>query len=324
MSRLITLDRIKKARQELPAVIRWTPVLPLARDLPEVGCETLFLKAENLQVTGAYKPRAAFTILNALSADVRSKGVVMSSSGNFAQAFAYAGASGGVPVAVVMPEQTSPYKVDATRGCGAEVCFCENSLARQPTVERISKERGMTAINTWEDPMTIAGHGTLGLEILDDLPEVEQVLVPVGSAGLAAGIAAAVKESRPDVRVVGVQPERANAAYISLQKGEPTTIDDWDSMADGLAPVRPGDLPFRHIQEYLDGIVLITEQDIAAAFRTMLHRTKILAEPSGAVAPAAYLTGKVDLDRKTVAIVTGGNLTQEVMDKMMAMRPQQP
>ncbi len=316
---LITLDQIKSAQEELPEVVRRTPILPLSRDPSETGRETFFLKAENLQVTGAYKPRAAFTILNALPNNSRKRGVVISSSGNFAQAFAYGGACQDIPVVVVMPKQTSPYKVNATRKYGAEVLFCENSITRQPTVERISKERGMTAVNTWEDPMTIAGHGTLGLEILDDLPTVEQILVPVGSAGLAAGIATAVKKSRPDVKVVGVQPERANAAYVSLQRGEPTTIDYWDSIADGLAPVRPGNLPFRHIQEYLDGIVLITERDIATTFLSLLHLGKILAEPSGAVAPAAYLTNKVDLTRKTVAIVSGGNLTQAVMDKMVGI-----
>lgn len=316
---LITLDQIKCAREALPKVIRRTPILPLPRDPSKTGRETLFFKAENLQVTGAYKPRAAFTILNTLPNDARKMGVVISSSGNFAQAFAYGGTCQDIPVVVVMPNQTSSYKVNATRGYGAEVFFCEDSIARQPTVERISKERGMTAVNTWEDPMTIAGHGTLGLEILDDLPTVEQILVPVGSAGLAAGIATAVKKSRSDVSVIGVQPERANAAYVSLQRGEPTTIDYWDSMADGLAPIRPGDLPFRHIQEYLDDIVLITERDIAKAFRSLLHLGKILAEPSGAVAPAAYLANKVDITKETVAIVSGGNLTQGVMDKMIEM-----
>jgi threonine dehydratase len=319
LSRLITLDEIRQSRKNLPAFIRRTPILPIGGDPAETGREGLFVKAENLQVTGAYKPRAAFSILNAVSPKARTAGVVMSSSGNFAQAFAYAGASMGVPVVVVMPEGTSPYKIDAARGYGAEVCFCRDTLDRQPTVERIARERGMTAIDTWEHPMTVVGHGTLGLEILEDLPDVEQVLVPVGSAGLAAGIATAVKESRPGVKVIGVQPERANAAYVSLQRGEPVTIDDWDSIADGLAPRRPGDLPFRHIRKYLDGIVLIAEADIASTFRTLLFRGKVLAEPAGAVAPAAFLTDKVDTACKTIALVTGGNLTEAVMRKMLEM-----
>lgn len=317
---LVTLADIQAARARLPDLVRRTPILPLSRHSAEVGQETLFLKAENLQVTGAYKVRAAFTVLDTLAPAERARGVVLTSSGNFAQAFALAGKMMGVSIIVVMMDRTSSYKVDATRGYGAEVVFCGNdALARQPTVERLAKERGMTAIDTWEEPAIVAGHGTIGLEIIEDLPEVAQVLVPVSSGGVAAGVATAVKQSRPDVRVIGVQPERANAAYVSLQRGEPTTIDYWDSMADGLSAVRPGAYPFRHLQAYLDEIVLISEQQIAEAFRTLLFRAKLVGEPAGVVATAAFLSGKVDQSVKTVACLTGGNLTQAVMQKMLAM-----
>ncbi len=322
VDRLITLDEIKRARGALPPEVRRTPILPFSADSAGIGRENLFLKAENLQVTGAYKVRAAFTILNALSPEERGRGVVLTSSGNFAQAFGFAGARMGAPILVVMLDRTSPYKVAATRGYGAEVVFCgEDALARQPTVERIAAERGMTAIDTWEEPMATAGHGSLGLEIIEDFPDVETVLVPVSSGGVAAGVAAAIKETRPGIRVIGVQPERANAAYVSLQKGEPTAIDYWDSMADGLSAVRPGAFPFRHLQKYLDEIVLITEEDIAASFRSLLFRAKITAEPAGAVAAAAFLSGKVDTSQKTVAAVTGGNVTAEVVAKMLKMSP---
>jgi threonine dehydratase len=317
---LITLADIQAARPRLPAIVRRTPILPLSRDSSEVGRETLFLKAENLQVTGAYKVRAAFTVLDALTPAQRTRGVVLTSSGNFAQAFALAGKIMGVSIVVVMMDRTSSYKVDATRGYGAEVVFCGNdALARQPTVERLAKERGMTAIDTWEEPLIVAGHGTIGLEIVEDFPEVAQVLVPVSSGGVAAGVATAVKQSRPEVRVIGVQPERANAAYVSLQRGEPTTIDYWDSIADGLSAVRPGAYPFRHLQAYLDEIVLISEQQIAEAFRTLLFRAKLLGEPAGVVAAAAFLSSKVDQGRKTVACLTGGNLTAQIMEKLLSM-----
>lgn len=320
---LITLEDIRAARTRLPDIVRRTPILPLSRDSVEVGQETLYLKAENLQVTGAYKVRAAFTVLNTLAPAQRSRGVVLTSSGNFAQAFALAGKIMGVSIVVVMMDRTSSYKVDATRAYGAEVVFCGNdALARQPTVERVAKKRGMTAIDTWEEPPIVAGHGTIGLEIIEDLPAVAQVLVPVSSGGVAAGVAAAVKESRPDVKVIGVQPERANAAYVSLQRGEPTTIDYWDSMADGLSAVRPGEYPFRHLQAYLDEIVLISEQQIAEAFRTLLFRAKLVGEPAGVVAPAAFLAGKVDQSVKTVACLTGGNLTEASMQKMLTMAAQ--
>jgi threonine dehydratase len=177
----------------------------------------------------------------------------------------------------------------------------------------------MTAIDTWEERPIAMGHGSIGLEIVEDMPLVETVLVPVSSGGVAAGIAAAVKLRRPDVRVVGVQPENANAAYVSMQRGEPTTINHWDSIADGLSAVRPGAFPFRHLQTFMDEIVLVSERDIAVAFRTLLFRSKILAEPAGAVAAAAFLSGRVPQDRRTVAAVTGGNVTEAMVAQMLEM-----
>ena len=178
---------------------------------------------------------------------------------------------------------------------------------RQPTVERLAVERGMTAIDTWEEPPITAGHGTIGLEVVEDFPDVQQVLVPVSSGGCAAGIATAVKERRPDVKVIGVQPERANAAYVSLEGGAPPTIDYWVSIADGLSAVRPGAFPFLHLQRYLDDIVLIREEDIANSFCILRDRAKIIGEPAG-VGPLrpAFLAGKVDTSLTTVAVVNGG------------------
>lgn len=291
---LATLADIEAARARLPEVVRRTPILPLARGAAEVARERLFVKCENLQVTGAYKVRAVFTLLHALSDAERKRGVVLTSSGNFAQAFAFAGTLMHVPTVVVMMDRTSPYKVEASRNYGAEVVFCgTDALARQPTVERIAAERGMTAIDVWEEAPIIAGHGSIGLEIIEDCPDVEQVLVPVSSGGLAAGVAAAVKQRRPEVKVIGVQPERANAAYVSRRLGRPTAIDYWDSIADGLSAVRPGEYPFAHLQRYLDDIVLISEQDIANAFYTLLVRGKLLGEPAGVVASAAFLAGRL-------------------------------
>lgn len=317
---LITLDDIERVRDRLPPSVRRTPIIPLSRESKEVGGERLFLKAENLQVTGAYKPRAAFSVLQSLSAEQRARGVVLTSSGNFAQAFAFAGAELNVPIVVVMLDRASPFKVEATRGYGAEVVFCgSDPLARQPTVEGIARDRGMTAIDSWEEPPIAMGHGSIGLEIVEDRPDVECVLVPVSSGGLAAGIAAGIKLRRPDVRVVGVQPARANAAYLSLQQGGPVTINNWDSIADGLSAVRPGAFPFRHLQRYLDEIVLVDERDIARSFCTLLFRAKVLAEPAGAVAAAAFLTGKVDQSRVTIALISGGNVTEEMVRHMLEM-----
>ncbi len=169
----------------------------------------------------------------------------------------------------------------------------------------------MTVIDTWEERAIIAGHGTLGLEILEDRSDIEQILVPVSSGGMAAGVAAAVKQLAPQVRVIGVQPVGANAAYLSLAAGQPVSIDHWNTIADGLSARRPGEYPFAHLQRYLDEIVLVEERDIAIAHMQLRRRAKIIAEPAGAVSVAAYLSGRVDVNRRTVAVVSGGNLSDE-------------
>jgi len=319
MSLLVDFKDMQDARARLHKTVRHTPIVPLARNATEVGAEKLYIKCENLQVTGAYKVRAAFTMLDRLSAAQKTKGVVLASSGNFAQGFAYAGRLMGIPIAVVMLNETSPYKLDATREHGAEVVFCKDALARQPMVEEVAAARGMTAIDTWEEYWITAGHASLGIEMCEDLADVEQVLVPVSSGGVAGGVAAAVKHLRPDVRVIGVQPERANAAYVSRQAGTPTAIDYWDSIADGLSARRPGERPFAHLQAYIDDIVLVSEADIGRAFVTLLERGKLMGEAAGVVAASAFLADKVDTSLKTLAALTGGNLTQDSAEKLRAL-----
>ena len=259
-------------------------------------------------------------MLRCLSELERKRGIVLASSGNFAQAFAFAGAQLGVSVVVVMLDQTSTYKVTATQELGAEVVFCgRDALNRQPTVDAIAGDRDITAIDTWEHPSVIAGHGSIGLEVIEDAPEVEQILVPVSSGGVAAGIATAVKLSAPHIRIIGVQPEGANAYFLSRKAGKPVTLSRWDTIADGLSARFPGVYPFHHLQEYLDDVVLVSEKDIAASFRSLLFRGKLLVEPAGAVAAAAFFSGKVDRDRTTVAAVTGGNVTAETVQTLLSL-----
>jgi threonine dehydratase len=314
----ITLGKIVDAHERMAPPVRVTPILPVARSSGEVGRERLFLKAENLQVTGSYKARAAFHILRSLDDERRRRGIVMSSSGNFAQAFAYAGPVVGSPVAIVMPDYTADVKVRSTRDYGAQVVLCPTFADRDPTVERLAADQGMIALHSFEDPEVPIGHAGIGLEILEQVPDVETVLIPISSGGLAAGIAVAIKENRPDVKVLGVQPEGGNAAYVSWQAGEVRTIEHWDSMADALSGRRPGVLPFRYLQRYLDDILLVTEEAIAEAVRTILFRTKTLAEPGGATAAAAFLDGLVDNDRVTVAIASGGNIQPVILEKILA------
>ena len=314
---LVTLDDIRRVRQQVAPYVRRTPIVPFARDASEIGHERLFLKLDNLQVTGAFKPRAAFAVLQSLTSEERARGVVLTSSGNFAQAFGYAGRLMSSPVVVVMLRQSSPYKINAAKAFGVQVVLVDDALKRQAFVEEVAKEKGMTAIDSWEHPFVTRGHGCLGLEIMEQLPDVETVLMPVSSGGGAAGVATAVKLARPQVKVIGVQPRRANAAQLSLQEGRPVTIDHWDSIADGLSARYPGAYPFRHLREYLDDIVLIEEEDIREAFRSLLLRGKVVAEPAGAVASAGFLSGKVDLDGKTVACVTGGNVTEALVRSLL-------
>jgi threonine dehydratase len=316
MTQEINLHNIRQTRAALPACIRRTPLVPLQ---PSGADLQLHVKAENLQITGAHKPRAAFAVVGSLPPERLRCGIVLASSGNFARAFAFAGRQLGFKVVVVMLDRTSSYKVEAAREYGAEVVFCgTDALARQPTVEAIARERSMTAVDTWEEPSIVSGHGSIGLEILEDFPDVETVLVPVSSGGGAAGIAMAIKECKPRVHVVGVQPERANAAFVSLQAGIPTTIDYWDTMADSLSAVRPGNYAFRLLQKYLDGIVLVSETEIASAIKTLLMRGKLLAEPAGAVSTAAFLSRRVEQNRCTVAVLTGGNIALPTFREIIA------
>jgi threonine dehydratase len=310
----ITLEEIRAASKAFPAVVRKTPVLPFASSLKEIGSERLLLKLENCQAIGAFKVRAAFAMIAALTPEQRSQGIVFASSGNFAQAFALAGKHFDVRTRAVMLSTTSPYKIEAARALGAQVdLFNGPALERQARVAEYGQASGMTVIDTWEERAIVAGHGTLGLEILDDVPDVEQILVPVSSGGLAAGVAAAVKQAAPQVRVIGVQPKEANAAYLSLAAGHPVAIDHWHSIADGLSARRPGEYPFIHLQRYLDKIVLVEEQEIAIAHVMLRRRAKTIAEPAGAASVAAFLAKHVDVSRQTVAIVSGGNLTDETM-----------
>jgi threonine dehydratase len=310
----VTLQDIEAAAAGLPAVVRRTPLLPCALVPTEIAAERLFLKLENLQVTGAFKVRAAFTVVASLSSQQRKRGIVLASSGNFAQAFALAGRHYGIPITVVMLATTSPYKIDATTALGAQVdLFAGPALARQQRVEELGRLSGMTVIDTWEEPSIVAGHATIGREILQDMPDVEQVLVPVSSGGMAAGVAAAIKLMAPGVRVIGVQPAGANAAWLSMKAGHPVSIDTWSSIADGLSARRPGEYPFSHLQRFLDDIVLVEESDIGAAHVALRRCANVVAEPAGAVAAAAFIAKRIDVARRTVAVVSGGNLTDATL-----------
>lgn len=314
---MITLSEINTAQQNLPPEIIRTPII-FSNDLAERLQTQIFLKAENLQVTGSYKSRAAFTILNNLTPAQKQKGAALSSSGNFAGGFAFMGRLLDVPTTVVMMEKTAPFKVEKARRYGAEIVMCENRFeARFETLDRLQQERGLKSMNHFEDPLVIAGHGTIGLEILQDLPNAEVILVPISSGGLIAGIATAVKALNPQVKVIGVQPEGSKAAYLSYKAGCVQSIKSVDTVCDALVSTQPGNLPFAHIREYVDDIVVVSEESVKRAVALLFETAKLVVEPSGAVGIAALLTGVVSAKGKVVNLLSGGNISEDKFVKIL-------
>ncbi len=306
---MVALEEIEKARKELPSDIVYTPLVRAEAISDQVGAKVQ-LKTENLQVTGSYKSRAAYTILNRLSDGQKKRGAAISSSGNFAAAFGYMGQLLGIPTTIVMMEKTSPYKVDRTRKFGTEVVICENrNQARWEALEKLEAEQGITAINTWEYSDVVIGHGSIGVEIMDQAPDVEVVLVPISSGGLIAGIATAVKTLKPAVQVIGVQPEGSQAMYQSFQKKELCEVPEPTTVCDALVAPRPGGLPFELVKKYVDDVVLVSDEQAIDAIRILISTTKLVVEPGGAVGVAAMLNGAVDVKgKKVVALLSGGNI----------------
>lgn len=310
---LVTLEQIRQARAALPPQIVRTPLL-VSEDLGEVAGAPVWLKAENLQVTGSYKARATYTMLANLPPEQRERGAAISSSGNFASAWAYMGRLLGIPTAVVMQEKTSPLKIEKTRRYGAEVILCPNDFdARWRTLFALEPERGIKAINTFEYPDVIRGHGTIGLEMVEDLEDVDTVVVPVSSGGLIAGVATAVKELRPSARVVGVNAEGSQAGYQAFQRGEVVRVENPDTICDALVAAHLGNLPFAHIQRYVDEMVLVPEEEVKAAIRWLVEKAKLVVEAGGAVGAAAILSGRLRPQGKTIVLLSGGNILPKTL-----------
>ncbi len=305
---LITLDEIRAAAAALPDLMVRTVLHP-SEELSAIAGAPVLFKPECLQITGSYKARAAFTILNRLPADQRIRGAALSSSGNFAGAWARMGALLGIPVTVVMQASTSSFKVDRTRRYGAEVVLSEDSFdARWRTLYELESSRGLRVINTFEEPDVIRGHGTIGLEMAEELPEVETVLVPASSGGLLAGVACAVKTLCPKARVIGVQPTGSTAVHTSFHRGAVTRIDEVRTICDALIAMKPGDLPFAHIQRYVDDVVLVPEAAVRRAIRWLAEHAKFVVEAGGAVGAAALLEGVVKPHGRTIVLLSGGNI----------------
>lgn len=316
---IINLEEIKTAERRLKGVINRTR-LDYSNTLSKISGNEVYLKPENLQKTGSFKIRGAVNHIFHIDKEKGRRGVITASSGNHGQAVAYAAALAGYPATVVVPENASSVKVAAARAYGAEIVYCGKvSTQRRSKALELAAEKGFSYIHGFDDPYVISGQGTIGLEILQDLTDADIVLVPVGGGGLISGIATAIKESKPKVKIIGVEPIMSNSMFLSLKAGRITELNTINTIADGLRSNKPGKLTFPTVQRYVDDIFLVTEEEIKTALITILERGKILAEPSGAVTVAAVLAGKIYYQhKKIVAVISGGNIELNMVAKLIA------
>jgi threonine dehydratase len=316
---LLTLDDVERARRTIAGKVHRTPMFS-SRTLSELTGGDVHLKAECFQRTGSFKPRGVLNKLESLSAAEKARGVISISAGNHAQALAYASALEGIDALIVMWASASPQKIAAARGYGATVdTEAPGSPEAFGRLEELQVETGRTLVHPFDDPIVMAGQGTVGLEILEDVPDADVVLVQVGGGGLVSGIATAVKGLKPDARVIAVEPELSPALHESLEAGRSVTVKP-NSIADGLAGPFAGENCLAICQERVDASVLVSEDEIREAFRFLYGRAKIACEPAGAATTAALLGGRVRLEpgETLVAVVSGGNVAPETASAILA------
>ena len=311
---MLTLDMVLDAQKALQGIARNTPLDPAPRLGPNI-----YIKAENLQLTGAFKLRGAYNKIRSLSPEEAARGVIACSAGNHAQGIAYSATKLGIRSIICMPAGAPISKVEATRAYGAEVVLVPgvyDDAARE--AERLTEEHGYTFAHPFNDPLVIAGQGTIALEILQQLPEVEQIVVPIGGGGLISGIAFVVKQMKPSCKVIGVQAAGAASMYLSRHAGGPTELRSVATIADGIAVKKPGDLTFALCQQYVDEIVTVSEDEIASAILALMEGQKTVAEGAGATPVAACMFGKVNTQKKkTVCVVSGGNVDVTTLSRII-------
>ena len=319
--RIPTIEDIVKAQELLSGIIRRTP-LQTSRTFSGLAGTNLFLKLECLQVTGSFKVRGAFVKISKLSHKQTAYGVIAASAGNHAQGVAYAAMIKKIPCTIVMPENASPAKVAATRSYGAKVIRRgANYDDAWEATQQIAKSEGSTIVHAFDDPDVIAGQGTIGLELLEDLPDVDRIYVPIGGGGLAAGVAIAVKSRKPNVKIIGVESTAFPAMKESLAKGSLQCTKHGYSIADGIAVKQPGELTHQIVSKYLDDIVLINDTSIVKTMFLLMERAKLVVEPAGAASLAyllsngSYVGSRKD---KVVTILSGGNVDMYLLGQIVA------
>jgi threonine dehydratase len=314
---VITLEDIKEAQRTLKNVVHRT-ALAYSSVLSEVTGGEIYLKMENLQKTGSFKIRGAYNKIAHLSEEERKRGVVAASAGNHAQGVALAAQIFGIPATIVMPKYAPLSKITKTRNLGAQVILEGNIFDEAyEAALRIQEKTGAVFVHPFNDPHVIAGQGTIGLEIMEDLPDVEVMVVPVGGGGLISGISVAIKSMNPEVKVIGVQTENMPSMIASLRRGRAERVEGKPTLADGIAVKKPGDLTFELVKKYVDEMVVVNEEEIADAILFLLEQAKVVAEGAGAVGVAAVLN-KLDVKGKKVAIViSGGNIDVNMIDRII-------
>ena len=322
---MVALNDIRSAQARLKGVTLRTRLIEFNHQ--DSDNRRLFLKPENQQPIGAFKLRGAYNKIASLSEDDRKRGVITYSSGNHAQGVAYAARALGVKSVIVMPENAPAIKRQATAALGAEIVLVgPGSAERQSKAEELAAQHGYVIVPPYNDEQIIAGQGTIGLEILEDLPEVEMVLAPVGGGGMISGIATAIKLSKPSVKVIGVEPELAADAQASLRAGKIVQFpadEVLGTIADGLRAQSIGPINFEHIRRYVDDIVTVTEDEIRQAVRLLAANSNTVAEPSGAVALAGFLFRRDQLPKTklNVAIISGGNIDPKMLEELRRGEP---
>lgn len=314
---MLTLDRVYLAKRILSQVVRETDMIRARNICPN---SEIYLKTENLQVTGSFKVRGSYFKISQLSDEEKKRGVIACSAGNHAQGVALAATKNGIKSLICLPDGAPISKVEATKRYGAEVCLVKGVYddAYNKAIE-LQKEKGYTFIHPFNDPDVIAGQGTIGLEILDQLPDADAVVVPIGGGGLIAGVAFTIKQINPKCKVYGVQASGAPSMKRAVEDGEVETLEKVQTIADGIAVKTPGDLTYDMVQKYVDGIVTVSDDEIALAILTLMEQQKLVAEGAGAVPVAAVMNGRIpDIDGKKVCcLVSGGNIDVTILSRVI-------